>query len=29
MESRSLFMIPGAAHFLRGEVEAGVGTFTV
>ena len=29
MKCRSLFMIPGAENFLRGEVEAGVGTFTV
>lgn len=29
MKSRSLFMIPGAENFLRGDVEAGVGTFTV
>lgn len=29
MESRSLFMIPGAARFLMGEVEVVVETFTV
>lgn len=29
MNSRSLFMIPGAENFLKGEVEAGAGTFTV
>lgn len=29
VKSRSLFMIPGAENFSRGDVEAGVGTFTV